>query len=366
MKQLEYDDAEVLRVAGNSIELRAHSVYRGFFGPLEAIADISLVSFRNAAARYAKTTSDGYLELRWTDEPTAVFEQGDPSPNLVWLKSDGREVVLCVGLSLDRGDRYPESDKEVKALISKLISPILPQYDAQIESIDVEPLVLGQSRFADAFLRIPPQRRTIGEANHFGESVEDFFERRGSHALDSPKGVIDVLRYAPALLVGQPESTWLEAKRQPYNLDLEIQRLELAKDVAAMANANGGIIVFGCSTKTVDGHDLISRVGNFDTAALSSQRYMQILRSRIFPMPARLTISTVGRGVSGLGYIHIPRQPEELRPFFLKSSKSKGGIKSTSLTMPVRVGASVEYDSPEAIHSLIVAGRAALRSQSST
>lgn len=40
-----------------------------------------------------------------------------------------------------------------------------------------------------------------------------------------------------AVLVGSPESEWLECKREPYQRSDERSKLELSKDVSALANA---------------------------------------------------------------------------------------------------------------------------------
>jgi predicted HTH transcriptional regulator len=48
-------------------------------------------------------------------------------------------------------------------------------------------------------------------------------------------------------LIGTPEGAWLDAKESPYVLETPKQKLKLAKDVASLANAVGGIIVLGLS-----------------------------------------------------------------------------------------------------------------------
>jgi predicted HTH transcriptional regulator len=51
------------------------------------------------------------------------------------------------------------------------------------------------------------------------------------------------------LLIGQEEDTWFEAKgRNPYDFTTPAGRYELAKDVSAFANADGGILVVGLAT----------------------------------------------------------------------------------------------------------------------
>src|SRR5260370_40605430 len=50
-------------------------------------------------------------------------------------------------------------------------------------------------------------------------------------------------------LLGTEESSWVEFKRDPYHLKTPRDCWELAKDVAAFANHQGGTIVIGVATE---------------------------------------------------------------------------------------------------------------------
>jgi len=53
-------------------------------------------------------------------------------------------------------------------------------------------------------------------------------------------------------LIGREEDAWFEAKqRSPYDLTPPTGRYELAKDVSAFANADGGLLVVGLTTTRV-------------------------------------------------------------------------------------------------------------------
>lgn len=54
-------------------------------------------------------------------------------------------------------------------------------------------------------------------------------------------------------LLGGLEDDHLECKSAPYNLDQEREKMELAKDVSALANADGGIILIRWSFWEVTG-----------------------------------------------------------------------------------------------------------------
>ena len=57
-----------------------------------------------------------------------------------------------------------------------------------------------------------------------------------------------------AELIGEFEGERLESKGQPYRLETDDQRMELAKDVSGLANRNGGAILLGCVTETDSAH----------------------------------------------------------------------------------------------------------------
>ena len=55
-------------------------------------------------------------------------------------------------------------------------------------------------------------------------------------------------------ILGTAESEQIDFKEAPYQLDSPRQRWELAKDVAALANARGGLIVLGFRTSRDENH----------------------------------------------------------------------------------------------------------------
>src|SRR5260370_547259 len=61
----------------------------------------------------------------------------------------------------------------------------------------------------------------------------------------------------PDLLVGTREGGWLDANGEPYQLNEPKWAAELGKDVAALANAGGRLIVIGLRTRRESGSDVI-------------------------------------------------------------------------------------------------------------
>lgn len=105
-------------------------------------------------------------------------------------------------------------------------------------------------------------------------------------AIETSDEVLQVLRAGQfKALVGLRESAWLEAKQMPYVFDTQKQKLELAKDVSAMANARGGIIIIGFKTERradVAG-EYISQVIPFPASLIDSDRYIKLLEQLVYP-----------------------------------------------------------------------------------
>ena len=245
-------------------------------------------------------------------------------------------------------------------LVSENISSLVEQFDGTC-TVEVKPFVPGDLRQVQIHVGLPAQRRTVGEIDAFGQSLRNEAREGVVRLLGTVAGVVDALSFAPQALVGQVESQWLEAKRELYDLTRPQQKIELAKDVAALANSGGGLIIFGFSTRSEGESDRITHARHIDTSSLNTNQYMQVLRARVHPFPERIKIVRLGDTSAGFAFIRIPKQAEELFPFMLRQTASADGVRSVSLTIPVRREANVEYASPESIHALIVAGRAALR-----
>ena len=68
-------------------------------------------------------------------------------------------------------------------------------------------------------------------------------------AVSSLPELLEALRGAQNEILGTPESAWVEFKSKPYRLNEEWAKIELVKDVTAMANGANGTIVLGVATE---------------------------------------------------------------------------------------------------------------------
>ena len=119
-------------------------------------------------------------------------------------------------------------------------------------------------------------------------------------------------------LIGVRESNWFEAKSAPYDLSNVIGRLEWAKDVSAMANSGGGMLVLGYGTRQIDHVDTVHTVRPYPRSLLEVDRYRRVLRAVLYPPPSGLEYVykpvTAERGVLG---VRVPPQPDASWPILV-------------------------------------------------
>ncbi len=103
------------------------------------------------------------------------------------------------------------------------------------------------------------------------------------------------------------ESTVLEYK-STINKQKPNWKEELAKDVSAMANANGGIIVYGISQKENNGHSIPDKLTPISNAVMSKDSLSQLLSSNIQPVIENIEITYIPYDKhSGFFVIEVPQ-----------------------------------------------------------
>jgi hypothetical protein len=172
----------------------------------------------------------------------------------------------------------------------------------------------------------------------------------------------DLVRSGMApVLIGQRECLWLDAKRQPYGLDQDRHRFELAKDVAAFANGVGGLILIGASTETIRSGERLAEINPIPLRLVDVQRMRDVLDRWVFPVVEDLEIDVIQVGDNrGLAYIYVPPQPEERRPFLVVGAEVGGKVVSVFVSVPTRRDDDTHYRDVAALHGLLLAGRLAL------
>jgi hypothetical protein len=86
-------------------------------------------------------------------------------------------------------------------------------------------------------------------------------------------------------LIGAVEDDQFECKSAPYQLDNERDKLELAKDVSALANSVGGVLLIGVQTEKSPTHfgDEVRRVRPFGQALVNLEQIAQLVGNWVYP-----------------------------------------------------------------------------------
>jgi hypothetical protein len=163
-------------------------------------------------------------------------------------------------------------------------------------------------------------------------------------------------------LVGQPEGEWLDAKRAPYRLDEESQEFELAKDVAALANAEGGLIIIGMKTRNRGEGDTITAVNGCRLSDVSRRRYVGVLERKVFPAVAGVEMVKVPGASANpdVVYIEVPGQNLGVKPFLVRGAIVAGRYNAAFVSVPIRRGEGTAYVDIATIHARLRAGAQAL------
>jgi hypothetical protein len=209
-----------------------------------------------------------------------------------------------------------------------------------------------------------PNHLRIGDCVALGQTVAQMLRFRewdpsamdGAHAL--------LLMGRPEVLLGQPESAWLDAKRKGYGLQhSEVEKYEYARDLASFANSEtGGLLVIGLSTTKDDsGMDIISEVTPCKPGSMNTQTYAHVAHAKVVPPIEGLEISPIRLDEGELLVIRVPPQAEYLKPFLVAGAIINDKVSGSFISIPQRRGTDKWNMSPAAIHSLLVAARVALR-----
>jgi Putative DNA-binding domain len=174
--------------------------------------------------------------------------------------------------------------------------------------------------------------------------------------------------HRPHLLLGQPESEWLEVKSEPYQVSSSdkrtatLSKLELAQDVAALANGRvSALLVVGLKTNGRENSDIIEAVTPVKPKLIDPRQYRNIIDQRVYPTIQGLNVEPVDLDSGRLLIIEMPAQPEELKPFLVHGAIIGQRAAGTYIRVVQRRGEDSIPTTAAQIHSSIAVGRAFLR-----
>jgi hypothetical protein len=305
--------------------------------------------------------------------PATAHISAQPVPELdddsllesVWFEIEGDRLLVAVMCWMT----WPEdgNDEAAVAQLRQLVVPLLAVRGAAVADSRLDYDWSGPSGLAAVLrLAVPLRGKSAAALYSVGRDVARLSEAMMSGA-PTRETVADLVRGGQAaILVGQPEGNWLDAKAEEYDLTLIRGKISLAQAAARFANAeSGGLIVIGVKAKKIPGGEIIQRVSGVvprqdDTVA----RYLRVLDQHLYPPIAGIRIDVTETGKDGriLISIDIPEQPEEQKPFLVHGALlPDGSTEGAFISIVRRRGeASIPITAPM-IHANLAAGRAFLR-----
>jgi len=163
-------------------------------------------------------------------------------------------------------------------------------------------------------------------------------------------------------VLGTAESSWLDFKRDPYPLSDEKGRWALASDIAAFANAQGGLLVIGYGTerRVNQGIEVASAHHPVPEKLITPQQYLDVIQGRVYPHVEGMTTRWFPPGrpsvEQGVFVIEIPPQPKETKPFLVtRMLDEEDAVHPHFVGMPRRDGDRIVWTPPATIHRQLAA-----------
>jgi hypothetical protein len=159
-------------------------------------------------------------------------------------------------------------------------------------------------------------------------------------------------------LLGTPEDTWIDFKKEPYRLDTFKGRWEYAKDVAALANMSGGCLVIGVKTGRSQ-NELVSVAESYapiPKKLVDLKQHGDALINGVYPEVWGVTFSWFppnDGSDAGLLLVEVPAQRQRDKPFVMRTMLGPEDRQMNALGIPVRNGSETIWLKAERIHPLL-------------
>jgi hypothetical protein len=316
--------------------------------PETQVRAVRLATLDAALGMIAEDTAPHPVDVWFidTDPPNRAYDV-EPLPGVVLHTGGEGELCALVDIGLPR-----HVDEEFEARVESLLRPMVGRLGARVEAPFYAP-----SNFSDDFVVMVEfesmSEKSGGDLLDLAVAARAFLvaARAGEFNQDVAHGLVASGR--PEVLLGQAESNWLEAKSQPWDLGSPSGKAEAAKDLSALANAEGGLIVIPAKTTKEGDRDVLSRVSEMPLDRFSATQLRDILAAWTFPPLRGVEIEIVDQGEGrGQILISVPAHRSEDWPH-LVISDDKAAFPSSAVAAYVRDGDTNRALSAPRLHRLM-------------
>jgi len=158
-------------------------------------------------------------------------------------------------------------------------------------------------------------------------------------------------------LLGTAENAWLDFKTTPYAVQTEKGKFELCKDVAALANAQGGLLVCGVRTTplTTEAKDVAAELAAFPKEHAKVQSCRDVIAEYVHPSVATTFNWYDEPSKEGSGYLVVEVEPlrEEARYAMVRKMVNDKDQLTEGWCIPVRHGDQTVFVNANEIYYLI-------------
>lgn len=161
-------------------------------------------------------------------------------------------------------------------------------------------------------------------------------------------------------LVGIEENQELEFKERPHDLGWDQGKLEFAKDVSAIANGGGGVILYGVRTARdpAIGRDVSVRVTPLLEGALTIAQFESVAREWVYPPQRTIEIREwPNHGGQMLVSIRVPPIGESDGLAIIRGAEADGQTRRNLFGVAKRHGDRIDHFNPDEVYHWIRMGR---------
>jgi hypothetical protein len=328
----------------------------GFAFHTSELAPIKATDFRPVLTRCVADNEQVYVAEGDYDE---FDDEYSPPGPVSFVQREGKLLVRVEVVTKAHED---DDEGSPEPLYRSALHPYLTRRRATLRNVEMVSSQVTSPWVWYFDIECSLRQRTLKDLHEIGHGAKALLDAFASGRL-TRETTMDLLRARQAdVLVGQPEGPWLDVKSSHYNLDSTQGKISLAQSVSRFANAEyGGIVVVGMKGKKVPGGEVIHSIHPVPVDGRTLRRYQSALEHHLYPPPDLLDIEHYETHGQGIVFLHVPPQPEELKPFLVHGAVVDGQVEGAFISIVRRRGEGSIPITASAIHSTLAAGRALLR-----